>query len=77
MRLTSILNCLSALTLADALYWKDAGQVPLSECLTRSLVGYVGVFLWRCCLPHFLSLVACLVSLPHCISLWRLGRSGD
>ena len=44
MRLTSILNCLSALTLADALYWKDAGQVPMLECLIRSLVGYLGVF---------------------------------
>ena len=58
MRLTSFLNYSSALALARALYRKNAGQVPLSECLfrisiafwaflIRSSAGNVGASLWR------------------------------
>ena len=39
IRLISDLNSLSALILARALYCKDLGQDPLSECLLRALIA--------------------------------------
>ena len=76
MRLTSFLNSSSALTLARALYRKDAGQVPLSESfyrlsiafwafLIRSSAGNVGVSFWRCFLGFSLS--AALFSCLSCL----------
>ena len=40
----TILNCSSALTLAHALYWKDAWQVPVSECFFLGFLLPFGLF---------------------------------